>query len=77
MNKQGEILTQAEYDDKQTDVAIGRENQRRIDDVLTEVYVVDEIFHVSKKLWSLIDLMIWPRNIGLMRVNTQINSETT
>lgn len=78
LTKQGEIVTQAEYDDRQTDVAIGRENQRKIDDVLTDVYVVYKIASILKQQsWSLIGLMTWPRNTGVMRGNTSINSETT
>jgi hypothetical protein len=48
LNKDGEIVTQAEYDSKQKDVAIGRENQRKIDDAITEVYVICGVTYIDK-----------------------------
>ncbi|CAF0810593.1 unnamed protein product [Adineta steineri] len=37
LNRNGEILTEAEYQSKQKDVVIGRENRKKIDDAITEV----------------------------------------
>ncbi|CAF0810521.1 unnamed protein product [Adineta steineri] len=37
LNRNGRILTEAEYQSKQKDVVIGRENRKKIDDAITEV----------------------------------------
>jgi hypothetical protein len=49
LNRHGEILTEAEYDSRQTDVAIGRENRRKIDDAIMEVYVIHGITYVYEQ----------------------------
>jgi hypothetical protein len=73
LNKQGEILTQAEYDSKQTDVAIGRENRRKIDDAITDMYVICSVIPIYESFFDFsIGLGIWLENIGPMRVNIQI-----
>jgi len=72
LNKDGEILTQAEYDSKQTNVAIGRENRRKIDDAITEVYVICGVAYIYEHFFPFsLDLMIWVENTGRMRVNIQ------
>ncbi|UJR35956.1 hypothetical protein I4U23_028697 [Adineta vaga] len=60
LNKNGEIVTQAEYDNAQKDVAIGRENKKKLDEAIVEVlnemtrehwgYARNHMEHVKKDL---------------------------
>jgi hypothetical protein len=54
LNKNGEILTQAEYESIQTDVAIGRENRRKIDDTIMEVYVILRVTYIYEEFFFFI-----------------------
>jgi len=52
LNKHGEILTEAEYESKQTDVAIGRENRRKLDDAIREVYVISGVKYIYEHFFG-------------------------
>ncbi len=70
LNRNAEILTQAEYESKQKDFVIERENQRKLDDAIIEVYVIFGVVHTYEEVFYLyyIDLRIWLENIGRMHV---------